>query len=290
MGTKKRKKSSKHRVRKKSNFKTLKCSPSSKSNYSCYSAKSLNKLKYHWNQKHTKKIRTNNSYEIWKSLKDNLADKCNSEKCWLTQPFMDKKGDQVLNNYTFAPKSPNSWKKNPNEWLTSEDILNVMKQYEHEYPYFKFIGPSPIDYNTQKGFGQCVWNDLCNFSLKYYINSGISDIGIIFNTDPHYLGGAHWICLYINLKKRFIYYFDSNADKTPKEINNFINTVQSQAKMLGINLKTITNKTRHQRGDTECGIYVLYIITTLLKTNSMPIFTNRISDKDMESFRKIFFN
>ena len=99
----------------------------------------------------------------------------------------------------------------------------------------------------------------------------------------------HNIWIYRDLKG-YIYYFDSNADKTPKEVTNLINTIESQANSLGINLKIITNKTRHQRGDTECGIYVLYIITTLLKTNMKPLFTKRIPDKVIEEFRKIFFN
>ena len=46
--------------------------------------------------------------------------------------------------------------------------------------------------NKKKLFGQCVWNDLCNFNLETYIKKGKNKIGIIFNTDPHHL---RWFAL-----------------------------------------------------------------------------------------------
>ena len=166
-----------------------------------------------------------------------------------------------------------------------------MKQYEHAYPSFTFIGPSPIDFNKKKLFGQCVWNDLCNFELETYIKRGKNKIGIIFNTDPHYLDGSHWICLFINLEQNYIYYFDSQADATPKEITKFIKKIKSQANKLDINLKKYKNKTDHQKTDTECGMYVLYVIIELLKNNKTPQnFDKRVPDKDMEYLRKVFFN
>ena len=74
--------------------------------------------------------------------------------------------DSSIKNNTFAPTQPNVWKKKPNEWLTSIDILNVMKQYEDKYDDFEFLGPSPIDFDTHKMHGECVWDELCKFSLK----------------------------------------------------------------------------------------------------------------------------
>ena len=165
-----------------------------------------------------------------------------------------------------------------------------MKQYEKKYTNFKFIGPSPIDFNKKKMFGQCVWNDLCNFNLKNLLHKGITKIGIILNTDPHYLSGSHWICIFINMEKDYIYYFDSNADRTPRQVRKFLNKVSNQAKRLNINIKEYINTTEHQKGNTECGMYVLYIIITLLTTNIEPYFSKRISDKEVEKLRKIFFN
>ena len=84
-------------------------------------------------------------------------------------------------------------------WLNSDDIEKVMKQYEHTYPCFRFIGPTPIDFDKHIYEDKCVWDDLCKFDLLSYINDGINKIGIIFNTDPHDKSGAHWISLFIDL-------------------------------------------------------------------------------------------
>jgi hypothetical protein len=272
-------------------FKNLNCSPTKKLSYTCFSPSSLLKLKHEWNKDNPdKKINTNNTYEIWQGLKYYMSNTCNNEKCWLKQDFISDNLDNSLTKYTFAPNAPPIWKKNPNEWLNSNDLINVMKQYEKKYTNFKFIGPSPIDFDKKKMFGQCVWNDLCNFNLKNFLYKGITKIGIILNTDPHYLSGSHWICIFINMDKEYIYYFDSNADITPPQVRKFLDKVSNQAKRLNINIKKYINTTEHQKGDTECGMYVLYIIIILLTTNKKPYFNKRIPDKQVEQLRKIFFN
>ncbi|MBT7790583.1 MAG: tetratricopeptide repeat protein, partial [Calditrichaeota bacterium] len=77
-------------------------------------------------------------------------------------------------------------------------LLMHMEQYERAYPYYRFIGPSPIDYDSQMAYGECVWNELCNFNLKKTIDRNKTKIGIVFNTDPHYMGGSHWISMFID--------------------------------------------------------------------------------------------
>jgi hypothetical protein len=53
-------------------------------------------------------------------------------------------------------------------------------------------------------------------------------------------------------------------------------------------------KVRHQYGKSECGMYCLYFIITLLEeTNKPEKFLNkkiRIPDKEMEKYRDIYFN
>ena len=273
-------------------IKLLNCSPGAIHDFTCYSSKSLNKIRDLWNKRHPDaKISSNNPREIWNTLKNNLSNVCDTEKCWLNQSFMNNKLDSKLTNYTFAPSAPKTWNINPNEWLNSLDINNVMRQYEHTYPSFTFIGPSPIDFNKKKMFGQCVWNELCNFDLESLIKKGKTKIGIIFNTDPHYLEGSHWICMFIDIKKKYIYYFDSNADETPKEIIQLVDKIKNQADKLGIKIKYHRNNIDHQKSDSECGMYVLYVITQLLQNKMTPeMFKKRIPDSDMERLRKVFFN
>ena len=138
-----------------------------------------------------------------------------------------------------------------------------------------------------------MWEELCNFNLNDYIKKGKYKIGIIFNLDPHYKGGSHWVSLFINVTKNFIFYFDSNGDKIPRRIKRLVNTITTQGRNIGITFNFQQNHPmEHQYENTECGMYSLYFIIELLKDNKPLSFfkEHRIPDKDMENLRKIYFN
>ena len=227
-------------------------------------------------------------------LTEKLSNVCNKESCWLKQKaeFGPVSSDMAE---SFAPESPPEWKKNPNEWLSSEDIIKVMKQYERAYRCFDFIGPSPIDFDTRKLYGECVWDELCNFSLKDQIKNGKTKIGIIFNTDPHNRPGQHWISMFINIKKKTIFFFDSTGDKPLPQIKVLVDRIIEQ----GLNLKNkikfkfdSNEGNEHQYGNTECGIYSLYFIVHMLedKTTEHYLKTHILKDDYMNKFRNIYFN
>ena len=249
-----------------------------------------------WNARHPDAlITTNNPKEIHNILKQKLSSICNKESCWLKQikSFGYIKDEDLVES--FAPESPEKWEKNPNEWLTSVDIMKVMKQYEKAYKCFDFIGPTPIDFDTKKLYGECVWDELCNFSLKEQIKNGKTKIGIIFNTDPHYKSGEHWISMFINIKKGKIFFFDSVGDKAPKQIMVLVNRIINQGHNMTpkINFKFDQNyPVEHQYGNTECGIYSLYFIVHMLedKITEHYLKTHIIKDEYMETFRKIYYN
>lgn len=274
--------------------KQLICSPTRENNsYTCYSSKSLTRLKDLWNMRHPDvKITANAPQEIWSSLKKNMSSVCSTEKCWLRQEFSKNKLTSELSSYTFAPTAPESWKKNPNEWLSSIDIEAVMKQHEKNMKNFVFIGPSPIDFDTRLSYGECVWDDLCKFKLEKQIKNGKNKVGMIFNLDPHYKGGSHWISTFIDLKKKFVFFMDSTGDKIPKQIKTLIDRTINEARNLDIPLTLHVNKKGHQRQDTECGIYSLFVLIELLYDRKTPEYflENRIPDIEMEKLRKKYFN
>lgn len=283
----------------KKKMKMLKCSPSqnkNKNGFSCFSNDELYKLRNLWNMRHPDSIiKTNEPKEIWLILKKNMGSVCNKESCWLKQNFIENGKIRKELEEAFAPKSPVEWKKNPHEWLSSVDILMVMKQYEKAYKCFDFIGPSPIDYDAKKLYGECVWNELCNFNLKDQIKNGKTKVGVIFNTDPHYLGGSHWVSLFINIKKRKIFYFDSAGDEVPKRIKQFADNVIEQGKTLKERIDFVFDQNypvEHQYGNTECGIYSLYFIVHMLedKINAHYLKTHILKDEYMSKFRKVYFN
>lgn len=247
-----------------------------------------------WNARHPdNQINTSDSYQIWKSLKHYYSRICNKESCWIAQMARGTQLEKDLLQ-AFAPKSPVVWKKNPNEWLTSVDIIEVMGQYEKTYRCFEFLGPSPIDYDKYV-HDECVWEELCKFQLLEQIKKGKTKIGIIFNTDPHNKGGEHWISLFINIKKAQIYFFDSVGNEIPEQILKFVNTVIEQGRQLQppIYFQFDQNyPVEHQYKNTECGIYSLFFIVHMLedKITGNYLKTHILKDEYMQKFRKIYFN
>jgi len=283
---------------KNSRLKKVNCSPKDKNemnNFTCYTDKSLYKLRDLWNSRHPdEKITSSNTKEIHKLLTKYLSRVCNKESCWIKQKDEFGKLDETIAD-SFAPESPDEWKKNPNEWLTSVDITNVMKQYEKAYKCFDFIGPSPIDFDYKKMYGECVWEELCNFSLAEQIRKKKNKIGIIFNTDPHNKPGQHWISMFINIKKKKIFFFDSTGDPAPDQIMVFVERIKEQGRKLNpkLNFTFDSNEgVEHQYGNTECGIYSLFFIVHMLedKVTDHYIKTHILKDEYMSKFRKIYFN
>jgi hypothetical protein len=275
------------------------CSPKDKkeiNDFSCYKNDDLHKMRNLWNARHPDHlIQTNTPLEIHRLLSLFMKDSCNKESCWLKQNFLQGSGLKKEMIDSFAPIAPKEWKKDPNEWLSSVDIHKVMKQYEKAYKCFDFIGPTPIDFDTKKMYGDCVWEELCHFNLAKEIEKGRFKIGVVFNTDPHYKSGSHWISLFINVKKAQIYFFDSAGDPAPKEIRVLVDRVVTQGKNLKkpIYFKYDENyPVEHQYGNTECGVYALFFIIYMLedKLSANYLKTHRISDKAIEKYRKIFFN
>jgi hypothetical protein len=284
---------SKLKTRKNKTFKQMNCSPSAKKlSFTCFTKEQLHKLKTLWNARHTdSKIKSNSSKTIWNSLKKNMKSTCSNESCWIKNNFSDDIDLQKSFLKSFAPSTPKSWNKNPNAWLSSIDINKVMKQYEEAYPEFNFIGPSPIDYNTILYDDKCVWQEICKFNCNKMLQKNKTKIGFIFNLDKHDQPGSHWVSLFSNLDNGNTYYFDSVGDAPPKEIINLMKNIKDQSQANSQPMKLHISKFPHQFGDTECGIYSLYFIIQMLKHNNFNKFQNsRISDKDIEKFRSIYFN
>ena len=283
-------------------FKNLNCSPKTKlekKSFTCFTDDQLHKMRDIWNARHAdQRINTNDSKEIWESLKKYYSRICNKESCWIKQIVKNTTiGKQLESDLldSFAPESPKEWNKNPNEWLSSVDIIEVMSQYEKAYKCFEFLGPSPIDYDTHKLYGECVWEELCHFDLLDQIKQGKTKIGIIFNTDTHDKPGEHWISLFINLNKGNIFFFDSAGDKIPSQVQKFVDKLEEQGRKLNppIYFKFDQNfPVEHQYKNTECGIYSLYFIVHMLedKITGEYLKNHVLKDEYIEQFRKIYFN
>jgi len=287
---KKRKKNKRQKTKK-----NLYCSPKNKNeflDFSCYKPKILYKMKSIWNTRHPDMaIQTNNLKDIWDSLGYYMKNTCSNESCWIKNTLFKKNFTNKEIKNIFAPIQPMEWKKNPNEWLSSIEILELMKQYEDAYKCFEFIGPTPIDFDEHLAYGECVWEDLCKFNLKDKINKSINKVGIIFNLDSHNKPGSHWTCMFINLKLREIYYFDSYGDDlTPKRVKTLAKRIQEQSKALGEPYEFKINNIRHQYTRSECGMYCLFFIIQMIKDVPFSRFNKKVGDKHMRKLRNIYFN
>jgi len=249
-----------------------------------------------WNARHPDDIITSkNGRAIWDALRIRFSRICNRESCWIKKMAKGTKMEKDLMD-SFAPMSPKEWKKKPNEWLSSVDIIEVMNQYEKAYKCFEFIGPTPIDFDKKMLDGKCVWSELCQFSLADQIRRGKTKIGIIFNTDPHDKPGQHWISCFINIRKGKIFFFDSAGDPIPNEIKAFVDRVIEQGKTLTPKPIRFTfdqnYPVEHQYHNTECGVYSLFFIVHMLedKITGHYLKTHVLKDEYMQTFRKIYFN
>lgn len=227
-------------------------------NGTCLPDKILKTLKKRVNIK--RKVNTKKNRKHVNEIKN----KCKDEICWINHLVENEKEKNKIKRKYFRPLTPSKWKQDPNTWLTDEDIEKVLKQYEVTHSNFLFLGPSPIDFDTVLK-NDCVFNSLCNFDLKELIKKKKNQIGIVFNLDFHTGPGTHWVSLYIDIKNKFIFYFDSNGEKTPNQIKTFINRVILQGKKENIEFVLYeNNKTEHQKSNTECGMYSLFFIITML--------------------------
>ena len=292
-GTKKQKQQLKQHLKK---TKRANCfANKEKKNNTCYADDDLLKLRSMWNSKHPDAIIASKKAPIiWKALEKNLSNVCNNELCWLEKPFVNSDIGKRIKEASFAPMQPVSWKKNKNEWLTTIDIEKVMKQYEERYPHFEFLGPSPIDFDHKHGSGECVWDEICECDVCEKYNNNKRKLGFIFNLDPHYKGGSHWVSMFVDLDHNFIFFMDSNGESIPDEVRDLMKRIKKQAKEgLSKKLRFIDNAPmEHQYRNTECGIYCLYTLITLLEEKKKPqtIRRKRIPDEEMEKFRNIYFN
>jgi hypothetical protein len=235
------------------------------------------------NTRKTVKATTN---DLWQSLREAMAQKykCDTEYC-AVKKVADKKDKAALLKY-FKPDRPAEWDSNPKQWLDTQQIETVMKQYEGGFPEFAFLGAVPLDFDTTvPEWGQCVSEEMCKLNLAQSAKRGKNKIGVIFNLDPHDKPGSHWVAAYVDIPTKTAYYYDSYGYKPEREIAAFLERCQNQG--CG---NVYYNDIRHQRSESECGTYCMYMILNLLGGRPFQeICKDVVSDEVMNTFRDVLF-
>ena len=191
-------------------------------------------------------------------------------------PLSKEEKDNIFKKY-LRPMYPVAWRKDSDKWLDSNDIEHVMKQYEEAFPNFDFMGPFPIDFAAPKPNAapgtqpKCLMDEICEYRVQSAVQNKKDMLGVIYNLDPHYKSGSHWVATFVDLKKNRCMYFDSYGLKPPKQILTFMSWVSKQD--TGRKMPLMYSSRRVQYKNTECGVYCLYFIIRMLMGDEFVTFT-----------------
>lgn len=174
------------------------------------------------------------------------------------------------------PTQPSTWQSDPDMWLDSNNIRDVMSQYEEDRKDFEFLGPYPIDFAAPDPYkdgsdDKCLIGEMCSLDIKGLRSKGKDKVGIIYNLDPHYKSGSHWVANYVDLTKNHCYYFDSYGMEAPKQVQKFMQWLTLQEPKM----KLAYNARRFQFKGSECGMYSMYFIIRMLMGEAFRPFCRR---------------
>jgi len=267
---------------------------------SCFTFDDLKELAEAYNNAHTDKISIDN-YKTKKALLKELINrfkqqyKCDDQVCWLGTS-VGKKIKAEIHENTFRPTGP----EDKYGWLSTEEIDNVMKQYEQLYPDFKFLGAVPSDFDKLPIY------ETTDLQFKE-LEKTTPKIGLVINLDTHDMSGSHWVALYANLKTNTIYYFDSFRKPPQDRVRTFVTRLLSymatKSQTQKLNIKQFMedydvsdefdvryNKIQHQFKNSECGVYSIHFLVKLLEGESFDkIVNNVIDDATMNKYRQTIF-
>jgi len=216
---------------------------------------------------------------------------CSSEACWQKiKSLMEALGpDKEEFKNSFKPIMPDKWIQNYNEWLSTFDIEECLKQHMESDEKFYFYGAVPMD------FRKCSVSNLCNFEMKEHLINSKSKIGIVFNTDPSTKGGEHWISMYIDLGKHNsdnygIYYFDSFGKKPSMEVKELIQKIINQGSQCNRKPLYFYNDYPYQKENSQCGMYSIHFIKSMLEGLSFEDYLDtKLNDGLMIQLRNQYF-
>jgi len=206
-------------------------------------------------------------------------------------PLSDSEKKELAKKY-LRPPAPKSWEADPDMWLDSNNIAAVLNQYEESNPEFEFMGPFPIDFAAPDPYRggaekRCLMNEICELRVQEAIKKGTKFIGIVYNLDPHFKPGSHWVANYIDIAGHHCYYFDSYGMEPPPQVAKFMKWLTTQDPKM----KLQYNRRRLQYSNTECGVYCIYMIIRMLEGDSFLEITRRKpKDSDMLDLRDWLFS
>lgn len=279
------------------------CSPNTQEIYeqtkTCYTLQQLRLI-----GKKYKTTHANSTLKLYVSKKELLQSLVTilrvHESKWHSLPFMNgvNESNKLALKDSFKPNKPNSWKLNEKEWLNTDDIMNVMTQYEVKYHSFTFLGVYPMDFAQKLSLNQCVGQTMCDFNVKDLLLQKKTQCGVVLNIDYHTEPGSHWVSLYIGLSPRLknfgCFYIDTSSHSAPIEVVNFMKNVRKQIrehyKKTKRTFVLMENKKQIQFENTECGMFSIYFLLQFLQRKEFKqIINSPIDDEKVHMLRDEYF-
>ena len=231
---------------------------------------------------------TKDSMEAMELAKDKSG--CKNNKCvakllfndYINKPKNEQKQEELEQlkedvETHFKPSGP----YNSNKWLSNIDIETILNSWAHIYYKECVIFPfCMMDFQkTDELFNKIDIEKVKKDKLKSFC---------VFNTDFSTGTGKHWVCVCVDGSQDtpVIEYFDSGGNPPPKELYSKLLDLSLKFK---VDIKFSTVK--HQKENTECGVYCLFFIDKRLRNYPYDYFLDkRISDENMKIFRKYLFS
>jgi len=250
--------------------------------------------------------------EVVNKLKDTLN--CDSESCILkNRKFTNFAGTTKIKEdlaENFKPEGPAL----TFDLLSNYNIDDVLDQLEKAYVSVGFMHIpfqmrdfakyAPSDREIQKEAKGSTEAELKekrkNLATVDWVEEykrGMRCAGVVLNTDYSSGNGIHWFCLFVDFRTKpyTIEYFNSSGNLPLYEVSSWMKeTRQRLIDELGVGVDevkdVIVSRIVHQQDKHSCGIYALYYIFSRLSGVPYKYFQeNKISDKLMHEFRKVFF-
>lgn len=217
--------------------------------------------------------------------------KCNNEACVMTHPNIVKysatKNQSAVINSTklyFKPVGP----RNTIEWLSDANIEKVLSTWQVKFKFYH-CPYAMMDFEKQESkFATVSMSAVRNVSDQFVC---------VLNTDVSTGPGEHWVATFVDMRPGqtwSVEYFDSVGNPPPAAMARWMERRKAELKTIAPTgtsvVATAVTTIRHQRSNTECGLYSLYYIRCRLEGRPVAWFMDKpIPDTRMRDFRKHVF-
>jgi hypothetical protein len=229
---------------------------------------------------------------------------CKSESCVLGR--LEKlivargKKDEKLLRDSLAKHFKGAGPRETLELTSNFDLDGTLSRWALEFPTFFPYPYAMMDFASERS-ALARWSVADVLAGEKTGGRPMETAGCILNTDVSSGRGKHWVCVFVDARNGrgksesnpvSVEYFNSAGNPPPREVTRWMEGTRDalvQARNCHITTCVVTS-VKHQRSDTECGLYALFYIRARLEGRPVSAFEGkRIPDGDMTAFRRHVF-